>query len=92
MTKLSNGDILFPIRGGPPENPDPEKYERDTGDLYIFHLKLPDCVNRVERPYIRPKCNKVQIVKGCLITNQPVDYMTCMLCEHDKTIKHERGV
>ena len=56
--KLSNGFLIAPQRGLPP-NP-PEGYENVHGEDFVFAPILPDCEGRERRTFKRGCCGAVE--------------------------------
>jgi len=76
--KLSDGSLIFPVRGGDPVPP--EGYEADPNDPYVMYPKLDDCEDR-EIILIKRKCCGGNILKWqCQRDNQPTSRLRCKSC------------
>lgn len=78
MIKRSNGDLIFPMKGEPPECPG--GYCRDKGNPFIFHLDLDECVHRDIRTRVKP-CGKIGINMFCNHFRKDVNNAICNDCE-----------
>ena len=74
LKKINDTTLVAPHRGRPPVAPD--GYEADPGDPFMFHIKLPVCVDREERIERRPCCTK--IISWCKFANVPTTRFACV--------------
>jgi len=72
--RINNETLIAPHRGRPPAAPD--GYEADTGDPFVFFLKMADCPHRETRIQKRPCCD-VKIL-WCTLQNLPVKRWGCV--------------
>lgn len=87
MYKTPNGDLIYPNKGTIPSNPDESKYQRDEHNPFVFHLKLPDCNQRLTITKTVPRCLKTITANKCLVTKEIVDYVDCHICTIDNEIR-----
>ena len=78
MIKRANGDLIFPVRGNPPDCPN--GYCRDSGNPFIFHLDLEPCKHREAQPYVKP-CGKIGINLRCVLLCKDVNNLICDSCD-----------
>ena len=79
--ELSNGFLVAPQRGDPPEPP--EGYERLTGEQYVFAPILPSCEYREKRLIRRGCCGGTSERFYCHKTNTFVSRYFCVGCMED---------
>ena len=77
MNILTNGDIVYPERGEPPQLI--EGYVRDSGNPYVLILQYVTCQHRKSFQQRFP-CGRCKLINYCNILEQEINAQICKNC------------
>ncbi len=80
LRRINADTLIAPARGPAPKAP--EGYEQDSGDPYVYHIKMPPCEYREERLRKTQCCTRIEI--WCTKYNIPIKRVQCVeqLCRN----------